>query len=149
MRDTSTFVATEIQTYLETGYRDPNRWGWPGSNFMEQEINAERILRDALIDKVKQRLSGLPCLTSPPAVDLVSLTRAKVMPMVDGLFTEDERPTVMTALEKSVVFFTPDSIESCHCAEPPALPWLCTLVCGLCVSSFHSWFWDFLDVRPS
>ncbi|PIQ51543.1 MAG: hypothetical protein COW02_14355 [Comamonadaceae bacterium CG12_big_fil_rev_8_21_14_0_65_59_15] len=64
------------------------------------------------LDKVKQRLSGLPCLTAPPAVDLVSLTHAKVMPMVNGLFTEDERPTIMTALEKSVVFLTPDSIES-------------------------------------
>jgi hypothetical protein len=32
--------------------------------------------------------------------------------MVNGLFTQDERPTVMSALEKSVIFLTPDNIES-------------------------------------
>jgi len=111
MRNTSTFVNTEIQTYLETGYRDPNSRGWPGSNFLEQEINAERILRDALVDAVQQRLFGLPRLPSPTIGDLVSLARAKVMPMVNGLFAENERPTVMTALSKSVVFLTPDNIE--------------------------------------
>ncbi len=112
MRDTNSFVTVEVKTYLETGYRDPNRWGWPGSTFMEQEVNAGRILRDALINAVQQRLSGLPSLPSPPAVDLVSMTRAKVMPMVIGLFTQDERPAIMRALEASVIFLTPDNIES-------------------------------------
>lgn len=122
LRDTSTFVAAEVQTYLETGYRDPNRRGWPGSNFLEQEVNAERILRDALIDTVQKRLSGLPRLPSPPAVDLVSLTRAKVMPMVNGLFAVNERPAVMKALEASVIFLTPDNIESVLRTSP----WLTT-----------------------
>jgi hypothetical protein len=112
MRDTSSFVTSAVQTYLETGHRDLNNRGWPGSNFLEQEINAERILRDALIDAVQQRLSGLPRLPSPAIENLVSLTRTKVLPMVDGLFAVNERPTIMMALEKSVIFLTPETIES-------------------------------------
>lgn len=112
MRDTCSFVTSAVQTYLETGYRDLNEWGWPGSNFLEQDINAERILRDALIDTVQQRLSGLPRLPSPTIDNLVSLTCTKVLPMVDGLFAVNERPTIMKALEKSVIFLTPETIES-------------------------------------
>ena len=109
MRDTSSFVTSAVQTYLETGHRDLNNRGWPGSNFLEQEINAERILRDALIDAVQQRLSGLPRLPSPAIENLVSLTRTKVLPMVDGLFAVNERPTIMKALENLTVLRSP-----CH-----------------------------------
>jgi hypothetical protein len=122
MRDTSSFVTSAVQTYLETGYRDENNWGWPGANFMEQDVNAERLLRDALVDAVQKRMPDLPKVPSPPADELISLTRAKVMPMVTGLFAVDERPAIMKALEKSVIFLTPDNIESVL----RSTPWLST-----------------------
>ena len=51
----------------------------------------------------------------PPAFveinDVVSYTRAKIEPMIRGLFPHAEREAVMTLLERSVVFLTPSNIE--------------------------------------
>ena len=48
-----------------------------------------------------------------PDDDLVGLTRTKVEPMVRGLFPQKEQDTVIGLLERSVVFLTPETIESC------------------------------------
>jgi hypothetical protein len=47
-----------------------------------------------------------------PDLDLVALTRAKVAPMVQGLFPRVEQAAVLALLERSVVFLTPANIRS-------------------------------------
>jgi hypothetical protein len=79
---------------------------------MEVEINGSRILRDALVAAVLERVSSSEQRATPHLGDLVTLTRDKVAPMVNGLFPADERSAVMAALETSVVFLTPENIES-------------------------------------
>ena len=61
-------------------------------------------------------------MQEPAIGDLIALTRSKVSPMVDGLFPQAERSTVLATLEKSVVFLTPDNIEQVLRTSP----WLST-----------------------
>ena len=44
-------------------------------------------------------------------LDLAAFARAKVAPMVRGLFPRGEQQTVLDVLARSVVFLTPDNIE--------------------------------------
>jgi len=118
MRNHSTFTAEAVDHYLQTGEHDPNNWNWPGQNFVEAEINAHRTMREALISAVLERAPRQAQAPTPHISNLAALTRAKVTPMVNGLFPLIERPAIMKALESSVVFLTPDNIEATLCASP-------------------------------
>jgi len=104
-------VAAEVEWYLRTGDSDPNHAAWPGANFIESARLAHGDLESALIAEVRRR-SGSWC---PPAairdLDVVAFTRSKVERMVRGLFPRAEQDAVLTLVERSVVFLTPDNIE--------------------------------------
>ena len=100
-----------IRRYLATGNHDPNIHVWPGQNFVESETNTHAALRGALIDALRDRAAKVPTLPSVRTGDVSSLTRTKVAPMVGGLFAKSEQAAVMRAVERSVVFLTPDKVE--------------------------------------
>jgi hypothetical protein len=103
-------VADEIEKYLLTGSSDPVYAAWPG-NIMERATRGHDELRAALISAV--RLKELKTTHAmPDQVDAVALTRAKVEPMVVGLFPRADRDVVLAMLEKSVVFLTPEKVET-------------------------------------
>jgi hypothetical protein len=104
--------AKAVAHYLATGDTGQSHWDWPGQNFMEVEINSRRILRDALVAAVLERVPTSAQMATSQLGDLVTLTRDKVAPMVSGLFALDERSIVMATLERSVIFLTPENIES-------------------------------------
>jgi hypothetical protein len=109
MIETHRTIAQEVEQYLLTGETDPYRSAWSGG-FLEREKRAHNDLRGALIGTVKLRSAGLrPELL--PEIDTVALTRAKVKPMVRGLFPRAEQDAVLTMLERSVVFLTSANIE--------------------------------------
>lgn len=105
-----TTIAEELERFLRTGHSDPHRAVWPGS-FMERERRAHDDLRGALVREVLHRAEGRRHQPLPSG-DHVALTRAKVEPMVRGLFQGAEQAVVLAALEKSVVFLTTENIES-------------------------------------
>jgi len=111
-----------VKHYVNTGEHDPNNRDWPGNSFIEVEVSADRAMRGALIKAVLKRTSTLTNVQDPPVSDLIALTRNKVTPMVNGLFTLAERSTVLATLEKSVVFLTPSNIA--HILQTS--PWLGT-----------------------
>lgn len=112
MRKPGTLISKAVELYLQTGEHDPNHRDWPGQNFLEVSINANSTLREALIDAMLKKASEQPQRPTPHLGDLAALTRDKVAPMVNGLFPLKERPAIMTILERSVIFLTPESIES-------------------------------------
>jgi hypothetical protein len=77
---------------------------------MQRAERAHEDLRGTLVSAVRQRVEGLK---PPPEqdADTVAFTRAKVAPMVRGLFARAEQDTVLAALEQSVVFVTSANIE--------------------------------------
>ena len=109
-----------IKNYVKTGDYDPNDRNWPGQNFVEVVTNADNAMREALIAAVLKRAPRVAQLPTPPISDLVALTRAKVLPMVSGLFPSAERAIVMKTLEASVIFLTPENIE-CVLRDSPWL----------------------------
>jgi hypothetical protein len=100
-----------IKNYVKTGDYDPNDRNWPGQNFVEALTNADNAMREGLIAAVLKRAPRVAQLPTPPINDLAALTRAKVLPMVNGLFPQVERAIVMKTLEASVIFLTPENIE--------------------------------------
>jgi hypothetical protein len=103
-------VDDEIERYLGTGVTDPLCAAWPGG-FLESAKLAHEDLRGALVRAVTRRAEGL---THPPVpeADVVSFTRAKVEPMVRGLFPRAEQDLVLATFEQSVIFVTNTNIEA-------------------------------------
>ena len=99
-----------IRRYLRTGDSDPLHAAWNGGVF-EAERRAREDLESALIEEVKSRAFGKRSRRLPRGLDLRSFTRAKVEPMVRGLFPAREREPVLWTLEQSVVFLTRANIE--------------------------------------
>lgn len=104
-------VKAEIARYLETGDSDPIFSAWPG-DVLERCGRGSAALRDALIREVQQRTRGLALPSCLPAGDLAGFARSRVEPMVAGLFPVREREPVLFALAQSVMFVTPDTVES-------------------------------------
>jgi hypothetical protein len=99
-----------IQQYLRTGKYDEMFFDWPG-DILERCGQGEKDLADALIAEVRRRTAGRHVPYHLPDLDLPAFTRKKVAPMVRGLFRRSEQETVLAALERSIVFLTPDTIE--------------------------------------
>jgi len=109
MRDS---LDEEVRRYVHTGEHD-NHWflGWPGSNLFARAEHAHAALAEALVTEVRKRT---PHAVAPEALiglDLAAFARAKVAPMVRGLFPRGEQETVLDVLAQAVVFLTPDNIE--------------------------------------
>jgi hypothetical protein len=104
-----TIIAEEVERYLLTGESDPLYAAWSGS-FLERANRAHNDLRGALVRAVRCLTDGL-AHDPLPETDTVALTRAKVEPMVRGLFPRAEQDLVLATLEKSVVFVTSANIE--------------------------------------
>ncbi len=103
-------IADEIERYLRTGDADVDGWAWPG-DVMERGRRQRADLRGALVEEVHRLAKGRSHEPVPAAVG-VEFTRAKVEPMVRGLFPRLEQDVVLATLERSVVYVTSETIES-------------------------------------
>jgi len=99
-----------ITRYLATGQVDTLYPAWPGGPFIGGQ-RARKELAEALIDEVNRRARGRRGRRLARGLDLTAFTRAKVEPMVRGLFPAQERKVVLGLVEHSVVFFTRSTIE--------------------------------------
>lgn len=110
-QDADVTRAEAIEHYLRTGHYDPHFPGWSG-NIIERERRAHDDLKRALMDEVARHAVGHRPAIAMPTIDLTAFTRAKVEPLVRGLFPRAEQETILHVLERSVVFLTPDRVES-------------------------------------
>ena len=115
-----------MQNYLTTGEHDPCQHGWPGGNLFAAAQAGDTALRSALIAQLRSRTASV---AMPPALpsdwhmtDLTAMVRTRVAPMVGGLYPAQEQSAVLAMLERSVIFLTPDDIESVL----QSTPWLHT-----------------------
>jgi hypothetical protein len=108
----------EIKRFLRTGEYDPLARVWPGSNFLEMTRNGDVALRQALIAEIHNRTPSGKVPAQLADMDVVTLTRAKVAPMVQGLFSAAEQDAVLDMLGASVVFLTPGSIDGVIAQTP-------------------------------
>ena len=102
-------IAKEVERYLLTGESDPLYSAWSG-NFLERANRAHDDLRGALVGAVRRLTKGL-AHDPLPETDTVALTRAKIEPMVRGLFPRAEQDAVLGMLEQSVVVVTRANIK--------------------------------------
>jgi hypothetical protein len=103
-------VAEAIEHYLRTGNYEPTGAPWPG-NIIERSRRSHDELIHALVTEVMRSAKTRPAPELAQGFDAVAFTRAKVEPMVCGLFPRVERQAVLALLERAVVFLTPANIE--------------------------------------
>jgi hypothetical protein len=102
----------KVERYLRTGEYDyctlPTQW----AGFFERAKEERTALRQALIDAVRQRSTHALVPTALKSLDGVAFTRGKISPMVRAFFVKDEQEIVIDKLGQSIVFLTPNTIES-------------------------------------
>jgi hypothetical protein len=104
-------IAEALQRYIRSGEYNHDHPEWPGQNFLDKAKRGHDDLLDALVREVQRRAAGKEHAPVPTDLDLISWTRGKATPMVEGLFPTAEREAVLALLEKSVVFLTTDNVE--------------------------------------
>ena len=99
-----------IQRYLRTGEHEDALHAWAGENAFASAPLGHASLLNALIAVVRTRTVHASVPKVLVDLDVVALTRAKVAPMVRGLFPVHEQAAVLQVLERAVVFLTPANI---------------------------------------
>ena len=102
----------EIHHYLDTGEYDHPFSAWPAGNCVARSTLAHDALRQALVRAVRKRTEHAVEPEALLGVDVVALTRAKVAPMVRGLFPRSEQQAVLEVLGRSVIFLKPSNIDA-------------------------------------
>ena len=102
----------QIEHYLRTGEYDQDCLAWPGEGFFARARHGHAALLEALIAEVLQRTPGATMPGPLIGMDVAAFTRARVAPMVCGLFPQGEREAVLGMLSRTVVFPTPANIDS-------------------------------------
>ena len=102
----------EIQRYLRNGEHDVLSLAWPGGNVVACTQHGHAALLGALISTVRTRTMHATVPRALADMGVVAFTRAKVAPMIRGLFPQHEQETVLEVLGRSVVFLTPANIDT-------------------------------------
>ena len=103
----------EIERYLLTGEHDDLFYSaWPGNNLVDRAQRGHAALRRALVAEVQRRTKHVVGPEAHLDLDVIAFTRAKVTPMVQGLFPRREQEVVLDALGRSVVFLMPSNIQT-------------------------------------
>jgi len=103
---------SEIERYFRSGEHDPLFAAWPGGNMVKCARRGDADLRRALVAEVKARTATVSVPEALIDLDCEAFARAKVAPMVRGLFPIVEQPVVLDMLARSLVFLTPSTIEA-------------------------------------
>lgn len=101
---------TEIDLFLTTGEYDSTFAAWTGDTFSVGASRGDTALRNALISAVLFRADQVDVPASWKNIDQKINARAKISPMVQGLFPQKEHSIILDMLEHSVVFLTPTTI---------------------------------------
>ncbi|MCP3997068.1 MAG: hypothetical protein GY722_18715 [bacterium] len=100
-----------MKRYLRTGDHDPIFADWPGDHLLDRCKSGSRALADALVAEVSRRTQDRDTRGLPKRLELRTFSRAKVGPMVTGLFPAKERDVILDLLADSLVFLARDNIE--------------------------------------
>ncbi len=105
-------LQSEIDEFLSTGEYDLCFLNWPGDNVLAKMRNGTRAMQDALVAEVRRRDRDVTVPEPLAGLNAVQFARSKVKPMVRGLFPTREQKSVLACLERSLLFLTPDTIET-------------------------------------
>ncbi|MGO9204275.1 MAG: hypothetical protein ACLQM8_27460 [Limisphaerales bacterium] len=105
-------IEREVAHFLATGEADVLGRAFPDNDALERLTGYERHLRNALIEEVGRRELGHCQRWAPADFDPAAWTRRKVEPMITGLFPAAERPVMLDAAERSIVFLTREAAHS-------------------------------------
>ena len=101
-----------IQDYLRTGKHEGDFSAWAGETIFVSATLGHAALLNGLVTAVRMRTPGLTAPKLLAEREGVAFTRAKVIPMVQGLFPAHEQTAVLDVLGRAVVFLTPANIDT-------------------------------------
>src|SRR5262245_60288776 len=104
-------LAAEVDRYVQTGDHDNHLFvGWPGANLAARGEQGHAALASALVAELRKRMPHATVPVALQSLDVAAFARAKLAPMVRGLFPLFEQQIVLELLARSVVFLTPENI---------------------------------------
>ena len=107
----------EINRYVRTGEHDNHLFlGWPGDNLDARGGCGREALSDALVAEVRRRTGHAAVPAELHGLDVAAFARAKLAPMVRGLFPRAERETVLDLLGGARSSFSLPRTSSRSCA---------------------------------
>ena len=103
----------EINRYVRTGEHDNLLFsGWPGDGLEARARCGREALFDALVAEVRRRTGHAKVPAELRGLNVAAFARAKLAPIVRGLFPRGEREPLLDLLAASVVFLTPANFEA-------------------------------------
>jgi hypothetical protein len=105
-----------IRAYLETGKTDACYPAWGGSVFRGSQEGAKEV-REALVAAVKQKSAEAAARMVAAPMMRSEVLRDKLRPMINGLFSKNEREIVLEAIANDVVILTSDNVDQILLAE--------------------------------
>ncbi|KGC70274.1 hypothetical protein DP57_6089 [Burkholderia pseudomallei] len=103
------WIEGQVRQYLASGDYDGFFAGWPGHSLVDVATHATQRLRAALVEATLRGARGFERPVPMPE-PIEPWLRNKLGPMVQGLFTVQERDRVLDALVAGIVFLTPHNI---------------------------------------
>lgn len=113
-----------IDRFLQTGDYDQLFGCFEGANVLDRIAQGNKVLVAALLAELRSRVGkrrNAKHVELPN--DMRAFAREKVSPMVRGLFPSKEVDRVVSLLEDSVVFLTPQTIEEVLLNEDLTTAW--------------------------
>lgn len=102
----------EVERYVRTGEHDNHLFlGWPGDNLGARGEHGHAALAGPLIAEVRRRTPHAAVPDALRGLDVEAFARAKLAPMIRGLFPRSEHQTELDMLARSVLFLTPENVE--------------------------------------
>lgn len=116
---------SDIRHYLHTGEHDLLFASWPGNSLLDRAERGDADLRRALVRVVKARTARVTVSVPEALADLncEAFAGKKLASMVRGLFPLAERQVLLDMLARSLVFLSPNTIETVLNKEDPQTAW--------------------------
>lgn len=115
-------VSDAVERFLGSGRFDPRFREWEGAA-AERRAQGEATLRDILVRVVRWRAERAPIKVVPVPADAEARVRARVAPLVHGLFEADRAEQLLDRLPARVVLLTPRTFAANIGAIPLARAW--------------------------
>jgi hypothetical protein len=102
----------EVERYLRSGEHDNHLFlGWPGGHLVVRAEHGSAALLRALAAEVRKRTPHAAMPNALAGLGVEAFARAKLAPMVRGMFPRSEQEAVLALLTRSIIFLTPENVE--------------------------------------
>jgi hypothetical protein len=115
-------MADAVESFLMTGEHDPQFPDWAG-NLAARRAAGSAAMRDMLVRVTRWRAHRAPLSLGRSPPDAIARVRARIAPLVEGLFDPDDAAMLLSTLPQRVVVLTPATFAAQVADLPLRMGW--------------------------